>query len=595
MKKSQLNNLLYILKKTWKYERRIIYSIIIQVILGVVVPIAGVFLPALVVGSISSGLNYNMLAAMFSILICLLVINTLSTYLSNMYETYLLNNKIGFLSALFRKKMKLDYSYIESPEGQTAYENAFMSILNDYSGVSGMLTVIGPLFSSIIGICINIGVMARLNILVVSVLVCTSVIHIFIAFLIRTRQGKLQKPIADNARKLNYLFDYTSGQRGAREIRIFDMYSWMKATIENVIKDRVNLAKKGAGYKFYLSVADCVILALRDAVAYIVATAAILRGEIEVWELIMYLGTITCASAFFSSLTGNLALLGQRSVEIDIIRDFLDKESNEGGKEFLPDEDKGLTIELKDVSFRFREEDEYTLKHINLKIDTREKIALVGENGAGKSTLVKLICGLYRPTEGKILVNGTDLNELNLSSYQRQIATAFQDTYLLPMTLGENIAFGEGESVENEISQCIKLTGLDSENWEQDRHLTKMLDSSGLVPSGGQMQKIILARVAFKLLFRGASLMILDEPTSAMDAIAEKEFYDKYLSLAKEKSCILVSHRMKSTNECDRIIVMSNGIIAETGSHSELMEANGIYRKMYDLQSSYYKYEERKT
>ena len=589
MKKSRLNNLLYILKKTWKYERRIIYSIIIQVILGVVVPIAGVFLPALVVGSISNGLNYNMLAAMFSILICLLVINTLSTYLSNMYGTYLLNNKIGFLSSLFRKKMKLDYSYIESPEGQTAYENAFMSILNDYSGVSGMLTVIGPLFSSIIGICINIGVMARLNILVVSVLVCTSVIHIFIAFLIRTRQRKLQKTIADNARKLNYLFDYTSGQRGAREIRIFDMYAWMKTTVENVIKDRVNLAKKGARYKFYLSVAECVILALRDAAAYIVAIAAILRGEIEVWELIMYLGTITCASAFFSSLTGNLALLGQRSVEIDIIRDFLDKESNEGGKEFLPDEDKGLTIELKDVSFRFREEDEYTLKHINLKIDTREKIALVGENGAGKSTLVKLICGLYRPTEGKILVNGTDLNELNLSSYQRKIATAFQDTYLLPMTLGENIAFGEAESVESEIGQCIKLTGLDSENWEQDRHLTKMLDSSGLVPSGGQMQKIILARVAFKLLFRGASLMILDEPTSAMDAIAEKEFYDKYLSLAKEKSCILVSHRMKSTNECDRIIVMSNGIIAETGSHSELMEANGIYRKMYDLQSSYYK------
>jgi len=367
------------------------------------------------------------------------------------------------------------------------------------------------------------------------------------------------------------------------------MYALMKTTIETVIKDRVNLAKKGAGYKFYLSVTDCVILALRDAVAYIVAIAAILRGEIEVWELIMYLGTITCASAFFSSLTGNLALLGQRSVEIDVIREFLDKESNEGGREILPDEDKGLTIELKDVSFRFMEEDEYTLKHINLKIDTKEKIALVGENGAGKSTLVKLICGLYRPAEGKILVNGTELNELNLSSYQRQIATAFQDTYLLPMTLGENIAFAEAESVGNEISQCINLAGLDSEDWEQDRQMTKMLDSSGLVPSGGQMQKIILARVAFKLLYRGASLMILDEPTSAMDAIAEKEFYDKYLSLAKEKSCILVSHRMKSTNECDRIIVMSDGSIVETGSHSELMEANGIYRKMYDLQSSYYK------
>ena len=248
MKKGILNNLLYILEKTWKYERRIIFSLLIQIVLGVVLPIAGVFLPALVVGSISNELNYSMVAGVFSILLFLLVINTLSTYLSNVYGTYLLNNKIGFLSALFKKKMKVDYSYIESPEGQTAYENAFMSILNDYTGVSGMLSVIGPLFSSIIGICINIGIVFRLNILVVAVLIFTSFIHIYIAYLIRTEQGKLQEPVADNSRKLNYLFNYTSGQLGAREVRIFNMYDWMKQTIEGVIKDRVDLAKKSAGY-----------------------------------------------------------------------------------------------------------------------------------------------------------------------------------------------------------------------------------------------------------------------------------------------------------------------------------------------------------
>lgn len=588
MKKGMLNNGLYILKHTWKYEKRVIFSILIQIILGVVLPIAGVFLPALVVGSISDGLNYSKVAGAFSILLFLLVINTFSTYLSNMYGTYLLNNKIGFLSALFRKKMKVDYSYIESPEGQTAYENAFMSILNDYTGVSGMLSVIGPLFSSIIGICINIGVMVRLNILVVAVLVFTSFIHIFIAYLVRTEQGKLHEPVANNTRKLNYLFGYTSGQLGAREVRIFNMYGWMKQTIEGVIKERVNLAKKSAGYKFWLSIADCFILAFRDAVAYIFAIAAIVRGEIEVWELIMYLGTITCASIFFSSLTSNLASMGQRSIEINVIRDFLDKENNEGGDELLPAEDTGLKIELKDVSFKFREEDGYVLRHVNLTIDTNQKLAVVGENGAGKSTLVKIICGLYRPTEGKVLVNGVDLNEINLQAYQKLFATAFQDTYLLPMTLGENIAFGEADSSAGEIKECINLTGLDEEKWELSRPLTKMLDDSGLVPSGGQMQKIILARVAFKLLFRGAALLILDEPTSAMDAIAEKEFYDRYLDLAKNKSCILVSHRMKSTNTCDMIVVMDNGSIAESGTHSELMKANGLYRKMYDLQSSYY-------
>ena len=143
------------MKKTWKYEKRTIFSIIIQIILGVVVPIADVILPALVIGSIEYGLNSSMVVIIFCILLFILGINILSTYLNNMYGLYILNNKIGFLSELFRKKMKMDYSYIESPEGQTAYENAFISILNDYTGVSGMLMIVGPLFSSFIGICIN--------------------------------------------------------------------------------------------------------------------------------------------------------------------------------------------------------------------------------------------------------------------------------------------------------------------------------------------------------------------------------------------------------------------------------------------------------
>lgn len=588
MKKGILNNSLYVLKYTWKYEKRVIFAILVQVILGVIIPIAGVFLPALVVGSISNGLDYTMIAGVFFILVLLLVINTLSTYVSNMYGTYLLNNKIGFLSALFRNKMKIDYSYIESPQGQTAYENAFMSILNDFSGISGMLSLIGPFLSSLIGICINIGVMGRLNIWVVVVLITASMIHILIAYAIRSKQGLLQQPIAKASRKMNYLFGYISQNPGAREIRIFNMYSWINKTIKGVIKDRVAIVKKNASYKFYLSIVDCVIFAFRDAIAYIVAIAAVLRGEIDVWELVLYLGTITCAANFFSSLTNNLASMGQRSIEINVIRDFLDKETDDGGIELLPDENKELKIELVDVSFRFRDEDDYVLRHVNLTIGTHQKLAIVGENGAGKSTLIKIICGLYKPTKGKVLVNGVDLKEISLSSYQRLLATAFQDTYLLPMTLGENIAFGLADSKTDEIRNCLDFAGVEGELSDVSRSLTKMLDAEGLVPSGGQKQKIVLARVAFKLLFKNAQVLILDEPTSAMDAIAEKNFYDMYLDLAHTKSCILVSHRMKSTSSCDLIVVMDKGTILELGTHSELMNKGGQYRKMYDLQSSYY-------
>ena len=202
MEKGIINNFLYILKKTWKYEKRTIFSIIIQIILGVVVPIADVILPALVIGSIEYGLNSSMVVIIFCILLFILGINILSTYLNNMYGLYILNNKIGFLSELFRKKMKMDYSYIESPEGQTAYENAFISILNDYTGVSGMLMIVGPLFSSFIGICINIGIMCKLSIYVVIMLLFTSLVHIYIAYLVRIKQGKMKEEIADNSRAI---------------------------------------------------------------------------------------------------------------------------------------------------------------------------------------------------------------------------------------------------------------------------------------------------------------------------------------------------------------------------------------------------------
>ena len=186
------------------------------------------------------------------------------------------------------------------------------------------------------------------------------------------------------------------------------------------------------------------------------------------------------------------------------------------------------------------------------------------------------------------MVNGVNLEEIKLSDYHRLLATAFQDIHILPMTIGENIAFGEVDSYVEEIRKCIKVAGLGNEFWDIMKPLTRMLDANGLVPSGGQEQKLILARVAFKLLYKNAQILILDEPTAAMDAISEKAFYEKYMRLSKHKSCILISHRLKSTSFCDSIVVMEKGQIIECGTHEELMDRNTHYRALYELQSSYY-------
>ena len=580
------NNTWYILSKTWKYEKRLIIIILFQIMIGVILPLATAVLPAWIVDAIGNGMNHITIARLAVVIILLMICNTAVTYIASIQETYLLNSKMGFLSSLLRKEMEIDYAYAESPEGQNKFQNAFMSIVNDYQGIPGMLSLIAPLIGNILRLTVNVFIIIEFNVWIVVVLTVTAVVHFWIAAKIRKKQDALRDSMADSSRKLEYIYEYMSGNASTREIKIFDMQKWIVDVLNNVTQIRIGLARKSAGFNFFLSVSDCVILALRDAFAYFVTFWAVYTGKIEVWEFVFYLGIITCISSGFTELTNTLASFGQRNMEVSTFQEFLDLDcSDEGiGLENM----KPVTIELRDVSFQFCDDGPYILRHINLVLHESEKIAFVGENGAGKSTLVKIICGLYKPTEGKVLVNGVNLEEIKLSDYHRLLATAFQDIHILPMTIGENIAFGEVDSYVEEIRKCIKVAGLGNEFWDIMKPLTRMLDANGLVPSGGQEQKLILARVAFKLLYKNAQILILDEPTAAMDAISEKAFYEKYMRLSKHKSCILISHRLKSTSFCDSIVVMEKGQIIECGTHEELMDRNTHYRALYELQSSYY-------
>lgn len=581
-----MDNIWYVLSKTWKYEKRLLVVIILQTIIGVILPLAAAVLPAWVVDGIENGIDHMIVTKIAAVLILLLICNAVMAYLSSIQGTYLLNNKMGFLSSVLRREMEVDYAYAESPEGQNKFQDAFLSVLNDNRGITGLISLIAPLTSSILGLTINAIIIDRFNVWIIVVLSATAAVHLLIAAVVRKKQDTLREPLSDSSRKLDYIYQYMCGNASDREIKLFDMKKWITSVLDSVTKIHIRLAKKSAGLNFFLTVADCVMLAIRDIFAYFVTFWTVYTGEIDVWEFVFYLGIITSISSFFTELINTVSVFGQRNLEIHTFREFADRDCSDEGVEL--DIGKPVTIELRDVSFRFCDDGPYVLRHINLTLHEKEKIAFVGENGAGKSTLVKIICGLYKPTEGRVLVNGVDLKEIKLSAYYKLLAVAFQDIHILPMTIGENIAFGEADSYEEEIRKCLEIAGLDNEFLDAQKPLTRILDTNGLVPSGGQEQKLILARVVFKILYKNARILVLDEPTAAMDAISEKAFYEKYMRLLKHKSCILISHRLKSTNLCDTIVVMEKGQIAERGTHEELMNGDTKYRAMYELQSSFY-------
>lgn len=237
------------------------------------------------------------------------------------------------------------------------------------------------------------------------------------------------------------------------------------------------------------------------------------------------------------------------------------------------------------------DEDKYTLKNINLKINKGERLAIVGINGAGKTTLVKLLCGFYSPSSGVIKVNGKPITDYNIEEYFTLFSAVFQDMYLLPVPISEFVASSDNDIDCEKVKKSLSLVGLDTKitslpNGIHSRLMKGIFDDS-IDLSGGEKQKLMLARA----LYKEAAVIVLDEPTAALDPIAENELYMKYSALTSGKTSIYISHRLASTRFCDKIVLIENGEIMEVGSHDELIKQGGQYAYMFDLQSHYYKEE----
>lgn len=274
--------------------------------------------------------------------------------------------------------------------------------------------------------------------------------------------------------------------------------------------------------------------------------------------------------------------------------------------ELLPIEDvsgradsNGIKLEEKDyldaeivfenVSFIYPNQEKKSLSNINLTIKKGERISIVGENGAGKTTFIKLLLRLYEPTEGRILFNGIDIRDIDYQDYQKIFSTVFQDYKLFAFRIIDNITSLEGNEAEKEkVMKCLEKAGLSSkiEKLEHglDTYLYNIYDEEGIELSGGESQKLAIARA----LYKDSPIVILDEPTAALDPRAEYEIYTRFLALVESKTSIFISHRLSSTKLCDRIVLFKDGSIEETGTHNELLQKGGLYAELFRMQAQFY-------
>lgn len=590
-----LGNILYVLKLIWKKDKILYLFLCIESILGVVVSFLSVSFSAFIVQEVSSG-NVNKVFGT-CILFMLVMVVTYAAYsyaAGAKYWRYQCVN-IHSMVDLFAKTLDSDYDIMESENGQILYQRALNSTTGgDFAGIPHMIPSITQVIISVLGILSYVVLLVQLHPVVPVLLIILSFINYYVLKYVKDFIEKHKEQYAKLDKKIQYIENRASDFSFAKDIRLFSMQKWIIEKQERLFEERLGWDKKIEEKNLLTIVVGSGINFIRDGLAYVYLIYMAVQGRISVSDFVWYFGIITGFSGWITQFMNHINEVRVASFQIADLRRFLEiastKEETEQKSNVAKDKLENVSIQFQNVSFSYGEQDIF--KDFNLNIRAGEKIALVGLNGAGKTTLIKLLCGLYKPTSGRILLNDMDITKIDQKKLSEFFSVVFQDTYILPFKIVENVAMCKEEQADRErVWQCLEYAGLGeyfrSLEDNIDSFYTKTLDEKGVFLSGGQQQNLLLARA----LYKNAPVLILDEPTAALDALAESKIYSRYNELADKKTSIFISHRLASAKFCDSVILLENGQIVEKGTHDELVQKNGKYAELYELQSKYYRSE----
>lgn len=586
-KKSQ--NVFYVLKHIWKWDKVYYVAYIPKISISVFMPLALLYYPKLLIDSIMNKSSDTYILSVIALYSFMLII----TGIIQLFADAKINSTsytfaIKFQNMVDIKAKSMDYENIENPTVHDMERQA-------YSGATSAENVMGNLsgfLTNLLGMFTYGSIIVLVHPLILLLLIISTIVNYLMMAYVRKWNDKNRDNWTHLDRRISYLFNVSQDYDRAKDIRIYNMKGWLTSLTKKYQGLRMNWSVKSWNKSILSTLVSSSLNLFRDGFSYAVLIIMLLNNEIDVGNFVFYFGAITGFSGWLSSIAEQYNSIASLSDDVSRLRAFLDYNDifNHGKGIPLPESNRvPYDIELKNVFYKYLSNDTHTIDNINLHIKKGEKLAIVGVNGAGKTTLVKLLSELYYPTSGDIFIDSNNAKSYNVTDYYTQFSIVFQEILIIPVTIARFIS-GSGEDVDRDrVKKAIELADLDSVISKfphgMDTMLVKGIYDDGVDLSGGEKQKLLLARA----LYKDAPVFILDEPTSALDPIAESELYNKYKKLTSGKTSIYISHRLASTRFCDRIILLQNGLIAECGSHDELMKKNGLYAKMFNTQSQYYK------
>ena len=585
------DNLKYMIRNWMAWDKKSLIFFAVRVPALVFQPIVTAYIPKAMIDCITEGVTTKKLIEIIALLSLLLTLTIwLDPFMQELVRGGARIVRMRYAIAAFRKSLNTDYVNIESLEKREVQKRAEDFYNARWSGGANFIDMLNYFCVAIVGVISSCALIYKLNVAMILLIAVTCGIEFFIQHTLTKKRRKNLNAKTEPNNRFNYFYKLCKDGKSAKDIKIYGFKDYF---IKALAKSLYDIEKIYAKYTHQCIASDgisALLNAARESVAYIYLVYLVTKSRLSVSDFIFYFGIITGFSNWVISLGYSVNQIEMCCNECAEYRKYIEeKDTSDEGTAL---QSKCVeSIEFCKVSYKYPSSQTPTLKNINIKFGGNENVAIVGENGAGKTTLIKLLCGLYSPTDGKILLNDTDTAGIAKNSYFDLFSVIFQDYRFLPMTIQQNIT-ASSEYDRGKLYAAFEQAGIlekinslpQKENSLIDREVYK----DAVDFSGGEKQKLLLSKAVYK----DAPILVLDEPTAALDPIAENELYLKYNELTKDKLSFFISHRLSSTRFCDRILFLSDGKIAEEGTHEELMAKKGKYYKMYQIQSYYYKEQE---
>lgn len=589
-KYNTVQNVGWMIKIAWKNGRRVLLFCALTAILEVLLNLTQLYIAPEVLARVEQKSPMWMLLATIGVF-------TAALFFISGFQEYVKQNTLfarvdvrtAIIGKIAEKCNMTSYPNTLDANFVKLREKAHLACSSNGQATEHIWQTLTMLLKNIGGLIAYLTILSRMDPVLLFVAVATCVTGFLVSRYTNNWRYARREEEESYFQKKYYLRTKSESVELAKDIRIFGLQNWLNELLDQIHNLYLDFTLRCERVEVLADVTEAVLAMARNGIAYVYLINMALNEGLSVSEFLLYFTAVTTFTSWVMGILQEMSALHKESLDISRLREFL-----EYPEAFRFEEGKSIPhvdcceLKLENVSFRYPGTQRDIIHDLNLTVHPGEKLAIVGLNGAGKTTLIKLLCGLLDPTEGKVLLNGKDIREFNRRDYYGLFSAVFQEFSVLDVTVAEEIAQTTVGIDYDRIADCIEKAGLTAMIAKLPKglqtHVGRKVHLDGVLFSGGQTQRLMLARA----LYKDGPILLLDEPTAALDPIAENDIYMKYSEMTRGRTSLFISHRLASTRFCDRIIFVADGGIKEEGTHESLLAQGGEYAKLFEVQSRYY-------